>query len=589
NGWTKSELLSHPQVVPFCRLFEQIGISPSRQPPSFAGFLWRALTRPDVPTIHPIVDWVNHAAVETMSSLGVFDATAVRGRMRLDASVAGDAFEPLGGDGIESIPPGRLVLRDDERVLSLFAIRDGVDQAIRASTQSVIVLSCIAAGVDASHARDGLVQACRRLAALGLHDAPEDGPDPAPGNARAAADDRPGWFGPYGGCFIPETLVPAVRALDEARRRIVPTPAFQDRLSHLLRTWVGRETPLTLAENFSRAIGVKTYLKREDLAHTGAHKINNALGQALLASMMGKRRVVAETGAGQHGVATAAACALLRLDCTIYMGERDMERQALNVLRMRLMGAQVIGVSIGSRTLKDAINDALRDWVTHVEDSYYLLGSALGPHPYPTLVRDFQSVIGREVREQFQQAEGGALPDAMVACVGGGSNAIGLFHPFLGDRDVRMFGIEAGGQGPASGQHSIRVAPGGDSRVGVLQGTRSYLMQDADGQVLETHSIAPGLDYAMLGPEHARLRDEGRVSYLHATDDEALRALELLSRTEGIIPALESAHALAGAAKVAASLPRGSRMVINLSGRGDKDLSAIADLVTMSPDARSHA
>ena len=401
----------------------------------------------------------------------------------------------------------------------------------------------------------------------------------ASATAQPPARKADAWYGAYGGAFIPETLSPALTELQGRWQGIVESAPFRQRLDGLLHTYVGRRTPLTLAANFSEVLGRTVYLKREDLAHTGAHKINNALGQALLAQAMGKQRVVAETGAGQHGVATAAACALLRLPCTVYMGTHDMQRQQPNVLRMRLMGARVVPVDSGSRTLKDAVTEALRDWVTRSEDTYYLLGSALGPHPYPRMVREFQSVIGQEVREQFAQAEGGALPDALVACVGGGSNAIGLFHPFLGDASVRMFGVEAGGEGPESGRHSIRLGPLAARRVGVLHGCRSYLMQDAHGQVSATHSVAAGLDYAMLGPEHAQLHDSGRVHYLHATDAEALAALELLARCEGIVAALETAHALAGALKLAALLPASARIVINLSGRGDKDLATIAGLL----------
>lgn len=566
-GLTKAEVLAHPDVAPFCAMQERMGIKSQRQPPSFATFILRAFGRADarVPTVNAVVDRVNHAAVATRTSLGAFDAAAVRGRLHLDLSRSGDRFHPLGGHGEESIEPGRLVLRDDERVLSLFGVRDSVGQAIGPATRELVLLSCGVPGVARDRLVAGLEQARQNLAALA---------ESAESAATGSADD--GWYGPYGGAFVPETLTPPLAELDRQWHGIVGDAAFQRRLGELLRTYVGRATPLTLAANFSEELGRKIYLKREDLAHTGAHKINNSLGQALLAQALGKRRIVAETGAGQHGVATAAACALLRLPCTIYMGSLDMQRQQPNVLRMRLMGARVQAVDHGTRTLKDAISEAIRDWVTNAEETYYLLGSALGPHPYPRIVREFQSVIGNEVREQFAAAEGGALPEALVACVGGGSNAIGLFHPFLTDTGVRMFGVEAGGEGLESGRHSIRLGAPGARRVGVLHGCRSYVLQDAHGQISATHSIAAGLDYAMLGPEHAQLHDRGRVSYLHATDAEALAAVELLSRTEGIVPALESAHALAGARRLAAQLPDSARIVINLSGRGDKDLNTIA-------------
>nr|WP_260983996.1 tryptophan synthase subunit beta [Pseudomonas oryzihabitans] len=387
------------------------------------------------------------------------------------------------------------------------------------------------------------------------------------------------WYGQYGGSYIAETLSPPIAELSERYLGIISSKAFQQRYQSLLKNYVGRQTPLTLAENLSKRIGIKTYLKREDLAHTGAHKINNALGQALLAQVMGKRRIIAETGAGQHGVATAAACALLGIECVIYMGLRDMERQALNVQRMRLMGATVVAAEGGSQTLKDAINDALRDWVANADTTYYLLGSALGPHPYPAIVRHFQSVIGDEAKRQFASAENGSLPDAVVACVGGGSNAIGLFSAFIDDSGVILCGVEAAGKGEASGHHSIRFGESGQSRLGVLQGCQSYVLQNEHGQILETHSVAPGLDYAMVGPEHSQLRDEARAQYLHATDEEAIEALKLLSRCEGIIPALESAHAVAGAVKLAKTLPKTARIIINISGRGDKDMETITRVV----------
>jgi tryptophan synthase beta chain len=384
------------------------------------------------------------------------------------------------------------------------------------------------------------------------------------------------YYGAYGGAYVPETLVPAVRELEAAYEVALTDPGFRQKLDHLLHTYVGRPTPLTYAARLTEALGgARIYLKREDLAHTGAHKINNALGQALLARRMGKRRVVAETGAGQHGVATATACALLGLECVVYMGTVDIERQKLNVFRMRLLGAEVRPVDAGSRTLKDAINEAIRDWVTNVGDTYYLLGSALGPHPYPRMVRDFQRVIGDETRRQILEAEG-RLPDLLIACVGGGSNAIGLFYPFIEDEGVAMVGVEAGGEGIAGGRHAARFADVERGRVGVLHGTRSYVLQDEDGQIALTHSVSAGLDYAAVGPEHAWLRDTGRASYTYATDAAALDALQRLSTLEGIIPALESAHA------VAEAIVRGPRMapdqiiVINISGRGDKDMHTVA-------------
>jgi tryptophan synthase beta chain len=350
-------------------------------------------------------------------------------------------------------------------------------------------------------------------------------------------------------------------------------PSFQEELDHLQRTYTGRPTPLTFAQRLTEHCGgAKIYLKREDLAHTGAHKINNALGQGLLAKRMGKRRIIAETGAGQHGVATATVCALLGLDCVVYMGVDDIERQKPNVFRMRLLGAEVCSVNSGSRTLKDAINEAMRDWVANT-DSYYLLGSALGPHPYPTMVRDFQSVIGREARAQMLERTQ-RLPDVVIACVGGGSNAIGIFHPFIEDKDVQLLGVEAGGLGIGGDKHAARFAGG---RPGVLHGTRSYVLQDDDGQIALTHSVSAGLDYASIGPEHAMLYDTKRATYTYATDDEALDAFQVLCRTEGIIPALESAHAVAEALKLAPTLPRDQIVLVNVSGRGDKDIFTIAD------------
>ena len=383
-------------------------------------------------------------------------------------------------------------------------------------------------------------------------------------------------YGAYGGAFIPETLVPAVRELEVAYNVAIADPAFCGELKRLLREYAGRPTPLALARRLSDALGgARIYLKREDLAHTGAHKINNALGQALLAHRMGKHRIVAETGAGQHGVATATVCALLGLQCVVYMGTTDIERQRLNVFRMKLLGAEVRPVDAGSRTLKDAINEAIRDWVTNVRTTHYLLGSALGPHPYPRIVRDFQRVIGDEAREQILAAEG-RLPDVLVACVGGGSNAIGLFYPFLGAKDVRLIGVEAGGEGIESGRHAARFADPTMGHLGVLHGTQTYVLQDPDGQIALTHSISAGLDYAAVGPEHAWLRDTGRAEYAYATDAEALDALQRLSELEGIIPALESAHAVAEAIKRAPRLRPDQIMIVNISGRGDKDMPTVA-------------
>jgi tryptophan synthase beta chain len=386
--------------------------------------------------------------------------------------------------------------------------------------------------------------------------------------------DGRGYFGPYGGKFVPETLMPALDELERAYRQAQAKPAFWRELEALLRDFVGRPTPLYFARRLSAHCGgARIYLKREDLAHTGAHKINNTLGQALLARRMGKKRLIAETGAGQHGVATATAAALLGMDCLVYMGSEDMRRQAPNVERMRLLGAEVQAVDAGSRTLKDAINEALRDWVTNVHSTYYLLGSVLGPHPYPLMVRDFQAVIGNEAREQILAAEG-RLPDSLLACVGGGSNALGLFYAFLDDA-VQMIGIEAGGLGIETGQHAARFADPLQGRVGVLHGTRSFVLQDQDGQILVTHSVSAGLDYASVGPEHSYLRDLGRASYTYVTDQEALEAFELLCRLEGIIPALESAHAVAEAIKRAPGMDEGQIVIVNLSGRGDKDLDNV--------------
>lgn len=387
--------------------------------------------------------------------------------------------------------------------------------------------------------------------------------------------DSRGYFGEFGGRFVPETLVPALDELTAAYREAMADPAFQGRLLDLQRTYTGRPTPITYAARLTEKLGgARIYLKREDLAHTGAHKINNALGQALLAQRMGKHRIVAETGAGQHGVASATACALLGLECHVYMGSVDMARQQPNVFRMKLLGAEVIAVESGTKTLKDAINEAIRDWVTNVRETFYLLGSALGPHPYPMIVRDFQSVIGIEARQQMLD-EVGRLPDACVACVGGGSNAIGLFHAFREDEDVDLIGVEAGGHGVLSGEHAARFADPSMGRPGVLQGTRSFVLQNADGQIMNTHSVSAGLDYASVGPEHAYLRQTERAFYTLATDDEALDAFQTLCQLEGIIPALESSHAVAEVIKRAPTMPKDSIILVNLSGRGDKDLGTV--------------
>jgi tryptophan synthase beta chain len=389
--------------------------------------------------------------------------------------------------------------------------------------------------------------------------------------------DAGGHWGPYGGRYVPETLMAPLEELTEAFEAARREESFQSEFDSLLRDYSGRPTPLFRARRLTEhASGARVYLKREDLSHTGSHKINNALGQVLLARRMGKRRVIAETGAGQHGVATATVCALFGLRCVVYMGTEDVRRQRLNVFRMKLLGAEVREVESGSRTLKDAINEALRDWVTNVSDTYYLLGSALGPHPYPLMVREFQSVIGREARAQILESEG-RLPDALVACVGGGSNSIGLFYPFLGDDSVRMVGVEAGGTGAELGLHAARFNERGGGRPGVLQGTMSYVLQDEGGQIASTHSISAGLDYPSIGPEHAFLHDAGRVEYVSASDDEALEAFNLLSQLEGIIPALESAHAVAHALKLARELTREQLILVNLSGRGDKDVHTVAE------------
>lgn len=389
--------------------------------------------------------------------------------------------------------------------------------------------------------------------------------------------DARGHWGRYGGRFVPETLMAPLEELTKAYDEAKQDPNFLRELDALLCNYSGRPTPLFHAVRLTQeAGGARIYLKREDLSHTGSHKINNALGQALLARRMGKRRVIAETGAGQHGVAVATVCALFDLECVIYMGTDDMQRQALNVFRMGLLGAEVREVDAGSRTLKDAINEALRDWVTSVGDTHYLLGSVLGPHPYPVMVREFQSVIGREAREQILETEG-RQPDTLIACVGGGSNSIGLFYPFLADKTVRMIGVEAGGSGDDLGQHAARFNLSGGGRPGVLHGTMSYVLQDERGQIAPTHSVSAGLDYPSIGPEHAYLHDTGRVEYVSASDSEALEAFQVLSKLEGIIPALESAHAVAHALRVAREMSREQIIIINLSGRGDKDVSTVAE------------
>ncbi|HEY3198072.1 MAG TPA: tryptophan synthase subunit beta [Nitrospirales bacterium] len=387
--------------------------------------------------------------------------------------------------------------------------------------------------------------------------------------------DERGRFGIFGGRYAPETLIPALEELTLVYAKARRDPAFRAELGYYLRQYVGRPTPLYFAERLTKQLGgAKIYLKREDLCHTGAHKINNTMGQILLARRMGKPRVIAETGAGQHGVAVATVAAMFGLDCEVYMGVEDMERQALNVFRMRLLGTRVTAVDAGSKTLKDAISEAMRDWATNVRTTHYILGSVLGPHPYPMMVRDFQSVIGREARKQILQSHG-KLPQYLIACVGGGSNAIGLFTAFLKDRLVKMIGVEAGGLGIGSGKHAARFSTGS---VGVLQGTMTYLLQNVDGQIQLTHSVSAGLDYAAVGPEHAYYKEKDRITYTSATDDEAIGAFDLLAQTEGIMPALESAHAIAEAVKVAPRLKRSEAILVNLSGRGDKDVHQIARL-----------
>jgi tryptophan synthase beta chain len=385
------------------------------------------------------------------------------------------------------------------------------------------------------------------------------------------ADER-GYFGQFGGRFVPETLVPALDGLTQAYAGIKNDTGFWAEFASLCKHYVGRPTPLFHAAGLSRQLGgAQIYLKREDLAHTGAHKINNALGQGLLAKRMGKKRIIAETGAGQHGVATAAVCAMLGMECVIYMGEEDIHRQAPNVFRMKLLGATVVTVTSGSRVLKDAINEAIRDWVTNCENTYYIFGSVVGPHPYPTMVKEFQSIIGKEARQQIL-AQTGRLPDYIVACVGGGSNAMGIFAPFFEDKEVKLIGVEAAGKGIETGQHAAALVAG---NIGVLHGAKSYILQDANGQIIEAYSISAGLDYPGVGPEHSYLKDSGRATYVSVTDQEALAGFQMLSRSDGIIPALESSHAIAYAAKIAGTLPRDQMIVINLSGRGDKDLQIV--------------
>ncbi|MCX5807626.1 MAG: tryptophan synthase subunit beta [Proteobacteria bacterium] len=383
-----------------------------------------------------------------------------------------------------------------------------------------------------------------------------------------------GYFGKYGGAYVPETLMPALGELNKCFLKHVKSRVFHKEFVYYLAEYVGRPTPLYFAANISRKTGMKLYLKREDLCHTGAHKINNAIGQVLLAKKMGKGRVIAETGAGQHGVATATASALFGLECRVYMGSEDMVRQALNVIRMELLGAEVVGVESGSRTLKDAINEVLRDWVTNVRNTHYVLGTAFGPHPYPTMVKEFVSVIGKEAIRQIKKKEG-RLPDAIIACVGGGSNSMGIFHPFIEHEEVELIGVEAGGLGIETGKHAARFETG---KVGVFQGTKSYVLQDDDGQILPTHSVSAGLDYASVGPEHSFLRDMKRAHYSYATDGEVLDAFSLLSREEGIIPALESSHAIAYAIKHANEF-QGKIVIVNLSGRGDKDVDQVSKIL----------
>jgi len=393
--------------------------------------------------------------------------------------------------------------------------------------------------------------------------------------AGEAMPDERGHFGAWGGCFVPETLMYPLDELNQAYRKYLKDPEFLAELDADLANYVGRPSPLYHAERLSRETGgAQIYLKREDLNHTGAHKINNTIGQALLAKRMGKTRIIAETGAGQHGVASATVAARLGMPCIVYMGAEDIKRQAINVYRMRLLGAEVVSVESGSKTLKDALNEAMRDWVTNIDNTFYIIGTVAGPHPYPAMVRDFQAIIGRETRQQIM-AQAGRLPDALVACVGGGSNAIGLFHPFINDKSVELHGVEGGGDGIETGRHAAPLCAGSS---GVLHGNRTYLMEDSDGQIIETHSISAGLDYPGVGPEHAWLKDSGRAQYAAITDTEALEAFHQLTRVEGILPALESSHALAYATKLAAGMDRDRIIVVNLSGRGDKDVHTIAAL-----------
>jgi tryptophan synthase beta chain len=397
--------------------------------------------------------------------------------------------------------------------------------------------------------------------------------EPVEGRIIGSLPDEAGHFGPYGGVFIAETLMGPVEALRQAYERYLKDPEFLAELDADLRHYVGRPSPLYFAERWSRQLGgARVFLKREDLNHTGAHKVNNTVGQALLAKRMGKTRIIAETGAGQHGVATATVAARLGLECVVYMGAEDIARQAPNVYRMKLLGARVVSVESGSKTLKDALNEAMRDWVTNVDDTYYIIGTVAGPHPYPAMVRDFNSVIGREAREQIL-AQAGRLPDALVACIGGGSNAMGLFYPFLDDTEVVMYGVEAGGEGLETGRHAAPLSAGAP---GVLHGNRTYLLEDSDGQIVPAHSISAGLDYPGVGPEHAWLKDTGRANYVAINDDEALAAFHDLTRTEGIIPALESSHALSYAAKLAPDMGADDIIIVNLSGRGDKDIETVA-------------
>lgn len=397
--------------------------------------------------------------------------------------------------------------------------------------------------------------------------------EPSDGRLSGHLPDATGRFGDYGGCFVAETLMGPITELKEAYERYRDDQRFKHEFASELRHFVGRPSPLYLAERWSQELGgARVYLKREDLNHTGAHKVNNTVGQALLAKRMGKTRIIAETGAGQHGVATATVAARLGLECVVYMGVEDVHRQSPNVYRMKLLGAKVVPVESGTQTLKDALNEAMRDWVTHVDDTYYIIGTVAGPHPYPQMVRDFNSVIGKETREQILE-QAGRLPDVVVACVGGGSNAMGMFYPFIDDRDVQMHGVEAGGHGVETGAHAAPLSAG---RPGVLHGNRTYLMADEDGQIMGTHSISAGLDYPGVGPEHSWLKDTGRARYMTINDDEALAAFHALTRTEGIIPALESSHALAHAAKIAPQMATDSIVVVNLSGRGDKDIQTIA-------------